>query len=123
MLVAINDHSELRAPITEMIVADNRVAKKLQRAIEAFANDGGSNVADVHRLGNVRGTEINYIRARLFCQRYANSLIGDGRRGVLGNEVVAQLQVDKPRPGNFRRMAQIRHVEPANNLSGNVARR
>src|SRR5664280_849274 len=51
--------AELRAPIADVIVGDDAVAEQAQRAREAIAEDGRTNVADVHRLGDVRRTKIN----------------------------------------------------------------
>ena len=54
ILVPVNDHPELGAPVAEMIVADRAVPEKLQDSIQRVADHRRANVAYVHRLGNVR---------------------------------------------------------------------
>ena len=49
----------MRAPITNVVVGNDAVAEQPQRALERVADAGGTDVADVHRLGDVRRTEIN----------------------------------------------------------------
>ena len=49
---------ELRAPVADVVVADDAMAEQAQRALERIADAGGADVADVHRLGDVRRTEI-----------------------------------------------------------------
>ena len=53
----------------------------------------------------------------------AQPRIVDRRRQLLGQPVVLQPQVDEARPGDFRRLAEVGHVEPADDLGGHLARR
>ena len=61
MLEAVDDHPELRAPIAEMIVADDAMAQETQRPTECVANHGGANVAHVHRLGHIGRRIVDHI--------------------------------------------------------------
>ncbi len=123
ILVAIDDHPELRAPVAEVIVADRLVAQELQRAIQAIADHGAADVAHVHRLGDVRGAVIDHVRARLLDRRHAETLVGKRRRGLLGQHIVAQSQIDESRAGDFRRLAQIVDFQAADDFLGHFARR
>ena len=52
---AVEDHAELRAPVADVVVADDRVAEEPQHAAQGVADHRRADVADVHRLGHVRG--------------------------------------------------------------------
>ena len=58
-LPADQQHAELRAPVAEVVVRDDPVAQQAERAGQRIAQDGGADVADVHRLGHVGRTEID----------------------------------------------------------------
>ncbi len=64
VLVAVDDHPELRAPVADVVVADHAVAEELQHAVEGVADHGRADVADVHRLGDVgrRSSRPRYVR-------------------------------------------------------------
>ena len=53
MFVSVDNHSELRPPITQMIVADHAVTKETQRVTQGVADDGRTDVTNVHRFGYV----------------------------------------------------------------------
>ena len=54
LLVAVDEHAELRAPVAEVVVGDDRVAEEPQEAGERVADDRAAEVADVQRLRHVR---------------------------------------------------------------------
>ena len=62
MFPAEEQHSELRAPVADVVVGDDAVAEQAQRAREAVSEDRGADVAHVHRLGHIRRAEINHRR-------------------------------------------------------------
>ena len=53
--IADNQHAELGAPVAQMIVRLHRVAAKTQHPAERVAQDGGTNMTDVHGFGHVGG--------------------------------------------------------------------
>ncbi len=59
MLPAEQQHPKLRSPVADVIVGDDAVAEQPQRAREAIAENRRADVANVHRLGDVRRAEIN----------------------------------------------------------------
>ena len=48
-----NQHPELSAPISHVVDSGDIVPHKLQQPTDAFADDGGPQMAHVHLLGNV----------------------------------------------------------------------
>ena len=53
VLPAPEDHAELRAPVAQVVVADDRVPERREDPGQALADDRRADVADVHRLGDV----------------------------------------------------------------------
>src|SRR5699024_12867222 len=49
-----DEHAEGGAPVTDVVLADDRVAEEFVGAGQGVADDGGAQVADVHLLGHVR---------------------------------------------------------------------
>ena len=122
MLVAVEDHAELGAPVADVVVADNLVAEEPQHPAERVADHGRADVADVHRLGHVRGGKVDHERARLLDRGNVEPRIGDRRRESPEEPIVFDPQIDEARPGDFRRVAEVGHVEPADDFGGHVAR-
>ena len=55
---------ELRPPIANVVVRNDLVTEQSQHTLKRVANARRTDVADVHRLGDVRRTEINDDGAR-----------------------------------------------------------
>ena len=63
-------------------------------------------------------------RSRRRRLRHAQPLNVRARRGQLrGEPIVLEPQIDEARPGNFRRLAQLGHVERSHKLRRNLPRR
>jgi hypothetical protein len=122
VLVAVDDHAELRAPVADVVVADHAVAEETQRAAEGVADHRRTDVAHVHRLGHVGSGEVDHIGPRLGDQRDAQARIVDRGRNLPDQPLVFQPQVDEARPGDFRRLAEISQVELGDDLGGQIAR-
>src|SRR5262249_45045373 len=56
---AVNQDAELGAPVAEVIIGNDLVPKEAQQPIKGVADDGAAQVADVHRLGDVRRTVVD----------------------------------------------------------------
>lgn len=52
--------TELGAPVADVVDADELVAHELERARQRVADDGGTQVAHVHLLGDVRRRVIDH---------------------------------------------------------------
>ena len=99
-----DDHPELRAPVADVIVADDVVAEELGDARERVAEDGRADVADVHRLGDVGRAEVDDDRAWVRGARDAEALIGEERGDALRDRVGAQGEIDEAGAGDLRRV-------------------
>ena len=53
LAVALDEDAELRPPVAEVVVGDDRVAEREEEAFDRVADDGRADVADVHLLGRV----------------------------------------------------------------------
>jgi hypothetical protein len=107
VLVAVNDHPELRAPIPDVIVAGDAMAEKAERADQRVTDHGGADMTHVHRLGDVWRRKVDDENARLDDRRNVEPTIVDGPAGRGGQPPCLDPQVDEPRPCHFRRLAQI----------------
>ena len=59
VLPAPEDHAELRAPVAQVVVADDLVPERREDPRQAVADDGRAEVPDVHRLGDVGRREVD----------------------------------------------------------------
>ena len=59
MFIAVDDHSELGAPVTDVVIARHRVADEPQDAADGITDDRAPQVAHVHRLGDIRPGEVD----------------------------------------------------------------
>ena len=86
---AVDHHPELGAPIADVIVANDVVAEKGGDPRERVTQDGAANVADVHRLGDIRGAEVDDDAFLGFRARNAEAFVAEKLRGLRGNGFVA----------------------------------
>ena len=75
MFPSVDDHPELGAPVADVIVPGDFVAEKLGDPRQGVAEDGAADVADMHRLGDVRRAEVDYDPARSFGARNAEPVV------------------------------------------------
>ena len=110
LLPADQQHPELGPPVANVIVRDDVVAEQPQSAREAVAEDRRTNMTDVHRLGDVRRTEVNDDGAR------RNRLFDEGMFGAQGGlERLSErgsfeTKIEKTRAGRLRCFAPFAHV-------------
>ena len=70
ILPTVNHHPELRAPVADDC-RDHLVPEELRDPGERIAKNGAANVTDVHRLGDVRRTEVDHDAVPRLGQRNA----------------------------------------------------
>ena len=93
-----------------MVVRDDRVSKEAPDACERIAKEGAADVADVHRLRDVWRGKINDEPSRRN-GRDTKSLIA-GECGEMRDERGwFQSEIDEASTSDFRRFAQICHIE------------
>ena len=54
VLPAVDDFSELGAPVTDVIIGDDLMAEMTGDARKGITKDGAADMADMHRLGDIR---------------------------------------------------------------------
>ncbi len=108
-----DEHAELGAPVADVVLADHAVAFELQQPAEAVADDRAAEMADVHLFGDVRTGEIDDDGLGRGGRSNAEALavlVRDAEQ-FRGHVLRLQSQVDEPRSGHFRRLAQVAHIE------------
>ena len=97
VLVAVEQDAELRAPVAEVVVGDDRVAQEAQQPRQGVADDRAAQMADVHRLGDVGRAVIDDEGPRRRRRRDAEPLVARPSPGPAGPASRAQAQVDEAR--------------------------
>ena len=115
-------HAELGAPIPEVIVGNDIVPQQPQHARQGIAEDGGTDMADMHRFGGVGGTEVDNHRARLgsLFEEQVPALRGGLQRPGQGGRIKAEIQ--EASPGDLDRLAPAGQIELGDHCGGQVAR-
>ncbi len=102
----VDDLAELRAPVAEMVVGDDLITHEPRHARQAIADDRRAQVADVHRLGDVRAAEVDHHHGRRLRQGHAEARgVGVERAESVGQELRPQAEIDEPRARDLRRRA------------------
>ena len=60
LAVALDENTELGAPVAEMVVGDNVVAESAEDAVDGVADHGRADMADMHLLGGVGRGIVDY---------------------------------------------------------------
>ncbi len=123
MLVSVNDHAELGAPVAQMVITDHAVAEELQGAIDGVADDGGTNVSHVHGLRHVGRRVIHDERAGRGNLGDAQSWIAGHDPNLLRQPIVTQPQIDEAGSGNLRGAAKIADIQTRHQLARDLPRR
>ena len=122
VLPAVKNLAELRAPIAEMIVGHDLVSEKSGDAGERVAENGAADVADVHRLGDVRRTEIDDDFQPLFGLGRAAARIGRENPQLPRDPTGLEAEVEEARSRNLRLGAYVAAFELFRDLRGKLAR-
>ena len=104
-----------------MVVGDHGVAEAAGDPCERVAEDGRADVADVHRLGDVRRGEVDDHRAAGPGHRHPEPRVGVLGLGAGGVGLRRDLEIDESRTGDVR-AAEPRQVERRDHLLGQRAR-
>ena len=79
-------------------------------------------MADMHRLGDVGRAVVDDERAGRLCEADAEAFVLRHRLNLAGDPVVAQPQVDEPRPGDLGLLEEFACRQAVDDLLGHVAR-
>ena len=55
----LDEHAERRTPVADVVLPDHLVTDELEHAHQRVADDGGTQMADVHLLGHVGGRVVD----------------------------------------------------------------
>ena len=100
MLPAVNQSAELGAPVAEVVVRDHLVTQKAGDSGQTISEDRAANMADVHRFGHVRRTEIDDDPFLGAGGADAEPFISRDRGGFAREEAVGQPEIDESRSGH-----------------------
>ena len=102
---AVNHHPKLRAPIADMVVANDFVAEELGDARKCITQDGAADVTDMHRLGYVGRSKIDHDPTWRCCFGDAEAFILQKLAPLFRDRFSTQSKIDESGPGNCRRLA------------------
>ena len=122
VLVAVQQHAELRAPVAEVVVGDEVMAEESQQLRQRVADDRAAQMADVQRLGDVRRRVIDDEGLRRRGRDDAEPFVVGDRLQLLGQPFALEPQIDEAGPGDFGLFEHVAEIEPADDLGGDVAR-
>jgi len=115
------EHSELGSPVADVVLANDAVAFELMDAGNPVADDGASQVADMHFFGNVWAGIIHDNGFR-HSHRFDSQPLGvlEHSEQALLEQRGLQPKIDKARAGDFRFFAQVVYLKAAENLFGQL---
>ncbi len=122
VLPAPEDLAELEAPVAEVVVADDLVAERSENPGQALADDRRADVADVHRLGDVRRREVDDDGVGRFGRFHAQAIVTQQVAQRRGDPAVIEPDVEEPGPGDLGGAGHRREVDRAGDLGGQLAR-
>ena len=108
----LDQHAERGAPVADVVVPDHPVPGELQDARDGVADDGGAQVPDVHLLGHVRRGVFDHHRLRAGHRREPEPGVVQHQRGLGGDPVIAQREVDEAGTADLGLGAHVGDVQP-----------
>ena len=122
MFPTVEDLAELRAPVAEMVVGHDFVSEKACDAGQRVAEDGATDMADMHRLGDVGRAEIDDDALRVSGFRCtATGVAGEVAQSVR-DPLRLETEVEEAGAGNLRLFANVAGFEVVGDPGGQFAR-
>jgi hypothetical protein len=97
----LDQHPELRSPITEVVLPQDQAALELQAAHQRVADDRAAQVPDVHLLGDVGLRVVDDRDGARRRRRDAQPPVGAPRRDLAQDRAVGDGEVEEPGPGHL----------------------
>ena len=119
---AVDDFSELRAPVADVVVGGDFVAEETGDAHEAVAEDRATDMADMHRLRDIGRAEINEDFLGLGSGGDAEAGVGGEGGNGGGDEGILQAEVNEPSAGNLGGGGEAGDIELLEDVGGELAR-
>ena len=117
-----DEHAHLEAPVAEVDVSQHLVSSETEEARDGVPDDGGSEVPDVHSLGDVRPRIVHYHLERVLDRGHAQPLIPRYGVHAAGEGTVGNGQVDEAGAGDRHRREPVVALDLRHHLPGYVAR-
>ncbi len=121
---ALDDDAELRAPVADVVVADDLVSERAENLHERAADHRRADVPDVHRLGDVRAGVVDDDRlsGADLGDAAVRGVFGHGRR-ARGEGFALEREVHVARAGDFGLFDAVRERRARENGLRDLARR
>jgi hypothetical protein len=116
----LDEHTERRAPIADVVLADDLVAQELEHSCERVADDRGTQVAHVHFLGDVRRGIVDNDAVFRGRKRHAEALVARDFFERALEESRLEREVDEPGAGDLDAVGNIREVSSSDDDFGNL---
>ena len=116
-------HPELRAPVAEVVDADDVVAERIVKIIERVAEHGGAQVKDAEFLGDVRRgiVDDNCFSPARVGRAEALTALEDFREGLADEGVMVDEKVEV-RPPVLDALDEVAAFEPGGQVGGDGRR-
>ena len=95
MLPAVDDLAKLGSPVTDMIVGDNLMTEMTGNSSEGVTKNRAPDMANVHRLGNIRGAKIDDDGLPLLNGFHAEMPITPDSIDGIGKGCIQDLKIDE----------------------------
>ena len=119
-LPAHQQFAELGAPVTNVIVTDDPVPEQSPHPLQRFPDARGSDVPDMHGLGDVRRREIQNHCPRRFGLGYEHRFPAGCVTEPLLQGLPCQSEIQKSWAGDFNGLAKFGDVEARHHIAGQL---
>ena len=120
-LPAHQQFAELGAPVTNVIVTNDPVPEQSPHPLQRFPDARGSDVPDMHGLGDVRRREIQNHCPRRLGLGYEHRFPAGCVTEPLLQGLSCQSEIQKSWAGNFNGLTNIGDVEARHHIAGQLA--
>ena len=107
MLEPIDNHAKLGSPIAQMIITDHPMSQEAGNTTDRIAYHGRTNVAHMHRLGDVGGRIINHQATGLAHCGDPQPFIMPHFCQLIDEPAILQPQVNETGTSDFRFQAKV----------------
>ena len=118
---AQKQHPKLRPPVPDVIVPHNIVADESRDPRQGVAEERGADMADVHRLGDVRRTEVDHDSPRNGGRGHTQPRIVHKVAEAFRQPRGLEAKIDKTGARDFGRLREGGDIELADDLLGKLA--
>ena len=109
MFPTVDHLTELSTPIADMVIRDHFVSEEPGDFCQSVPENRRPNVTDMHRLRNIRGTEVDDDGFRLSSPFDAKALIQSKIVKTMIDKFLRKPEIDESGTGDFRRWPNVVH--------------